>query len=228
MTHVVRETSVWGSDRRLLPNLKKRKILVSCRPYIDHPRIYAYKPCHQRGRARESQTFLISFAYSRSVDNSNEEDDFLQLVNDSGLLVCRYQTIFRGIPAYKIVVADRDVNVLHALELLEPDTEETEAALPKWSTLEHLFHNPNALSRDKEQLRQSIAVRIAPHTYQCPHCSWINFHDGEAGHRECDGPMKSEDICAPCASVGWTGIRQNNECRMYYCPGYTISSRNSS
>lgn len=224
MTHVVRETSVWGSGPSRLRNLKKREILVSCRPYIDHPRIYAYKPCRQRGRARESQTFLISFAYSRSVDDNNEdnEDDFLRLVDDSGLLVCRYRTTFRGTPAYKIVVADRDVNVLHALELLGPDTEETSvAALPKWSILERLFHDPNALGRNRSEEQQQ-GIQIAPQTYQCPHCSWINVHNGEAGHRECDGPVQSQCVCAPCAPSRWTGVRLNNEWRMYYCPGYTI------
>ena len=59
--------------------------------------------------------------------------------------------------------------------------------------------------------------------YQCPHCSWINFHTGEpVGHRECDGPLESQFQCVPQTELGWNGMRPLAEWQMYNCPGYTI------
>lgn len=222
---VVKTTNVWNYTNMNRQNTP-RNYIRHCYPFIDHKRLYAYKPRGQRGAARTDQTFIVSFAHMSGVD-STDSSDFLQAVSDAGLSVCRYRTKWRGVDVYKIIVASKEVNVLHALELLGPDEEEddeNEPSIPKWSLLNHCFQHPNHTSDESNQMKTAAPRCLGNNLYQCPHCSWINFHAGEPrqGHRECDGPLESQVQCVPQAEPGWTGTRPLAEWQMYNCPGYTI------
>ena len=116
---IVKTTNVWNYTNMNRLNTP-RNYIRQCFPFIDHSRLYAYKPRGQRGAARTDQTFIVSFAHITGVD-STDSSDFLQTVSDAGLSVCRYRTKWRGVDIYKIIVASKEVNVLHALELLGPD-----------------------------------------------------------------------------------------------------------
>jgi len=200
-----------------------------CYPFIDHVRRYVYKPRGQRGPARVDDTFIVSFAYIQNVDNTNDSA-FLQAVHDAGRTVCRYRTKFRGVDAYKIIVAGKNVNILHALELLGQDEEEDDDNAPpiaKWSKLTHAFQHPKRTSEESNRMRTAAPRRLGNNGYQCPHCSWVNIHGGElVGHRECDGPLDSEHVCVPHAKLGWKGRRYEPlpGWQMYECPGYTLIS----
>lgn len=205
-----------------------REYILSCYPFIDHARMYVYKPQGQRGPARVDDTFIVSFAYMNEVDNT-DDSVFLQAACDAGLTVCRYRTKFRGNDAYKIIVASKNVNILHALELLDQDDEEdneSEPPIAKWSKLNHMFQHPNCTSEERDQMKTAAPRRLSNNWYQCPHCSWVNSHGGEpsVGHHECDGPTGSEFVCVPQAKLGWNGMRYKQLLgwQMYECPGYTI------
>jgi len=221
--YIVSKTSVWGDTRG---NCVKNSIL-QCYPFIDHKRLYAYKPQSQRGKAHQSQTFLVSFAYCQGVDSSDNKE-FLEHVAYAGLRVCRYRTTFRGSPAYKIIIAATEVNILHALEILGADVEEEAPAhlpFPTWSVLNKHFQNPIITTEEWNRLKIKAPISLGDGIYKCPHCSWVNYHAGGQGHRECDGPLESEWVCVPQADFGWTGIGQSLPgWNMYACPGYTIES----
>ena len=132
---IVKTTNVWT----MFGTNMDRNYILQCFPFIDHPRLYAYRARGQRGAARRDQTFIVSFAHITGVD-STDSSDFLQAVSDAGLSVYRYRTKWRGVDVYKIIVASEEVNVLHALELLGPDEEEdeeeddeNEPPIPKWN-----------------------------------------------------------------------------------------------
>ena len=173
---VVQKTSVWSDMRRgnRIRQLAKQRI-TQYYPFNDHQKCYVYKPKGQRGPARNSQTFTVSFAYCGAVDRLDHKE-FLELVEDAGLRVCRYKTTFRGANAYKIIVANDAVNILHALELLPMDPDEQQPNVlpyPQWSILRSWFENPIPSLADIKRLQNTpgIPLRSKPncYTYKCPH-----------------------------------------------------------
>jgi hypothetical protein len=116
---VVKETTVWGdaynkrSPQEKMRCYKKQSLKASGSPFVDHARTYAFKPRSQRGPAREKQTFLVSFAYKPGVDAKTPEEEtaFYDRVHAAGLQFYKEECVFRGHPAYKIILYDADVDL---------------------------------------------------------------------------------------------------------------------
>ncbi len=104
---IIRETINWG---------KKEKIRQSF-PFIDHAKLYAFKPRTQRGPAREAQTFIVSYMYTDSF-TSARETEFLEKVNRLGLTYHKSETVFRDRQAYRILVLDAEVDLQRILVML--------------------------------------------------------------------------------------------------------------
>lgn len=105
---IIKETTNWG---------KKEQIRQSF-PFIDHAKLYAFKPRTQRGPAREAQTFIVSYMYTDSFTTAGETE-FLEKVNRLGLTYHKSETIFRNHQAYRILVLDLEVDLQHLLVLLD-------------------------------------------------------------------------------------------------------------
>lgn len=104
---IIKETNVWGHyhnirniDKRV-KLMKKQKILQKY-PFIDHYKIYAYKPKNQRGPAKEEQTFIISYAYN--YDTFADEAKFISEVNEIGLYFFKEKCLYNNKDAYKIII----------------------------------------------------------------------------------------------------------------------------
>ena len=104
---VIRETNVWG-DYHNIKNVNKRvrlmkkKEILQKYQFIDHHKIYAYKPKNQRGPAKEEQTFIISYAYN--YDTFADEAKFISEVNEIGLLFFKEKCSYNNKDAYKIII----------------------------------------------------------------------------------------------------------------------------
>lgn len=120
---IIKETTVWGdyykaknmnNIRRLM---KKSEIIHSGKysKYIDHPKIYAYKPKNQRGPARENQTFVVSYVYHYEQENLEE---FIEELDSIGLLFYAEPCIFRGYKAHKIIIYENVLPIDQILELV--------------------------------------------------------------------------------------------------------------
>ena len=104
---VIRETNIWG-DYHNIRNVNKRVMLMKKKeilqkyPFIDHHKIYAYKPKNQRGPAKEEQTFIISYSYN--YDTFADEAKFISDVNEIGLSFFKEKCIYNDKDAYKIII----------------------------------------------------------------------------------------------------------------------------
>lgn len=126
---VVKETSVWGDSYRakrpetvLRLKLKSGLLrLSSWYPIIDHVKKYCFKPKGQKGPARESQTFIVSYAYNydhiKFIDQ--QETDLRAMVERIGLSWYKEPCVFRGKPAYKILIMDADVKVEDVIDRVQ-------------------------------------------------------------------------------------------------------------
>ena len=119
--HVIKETSVWGHFKSK-DYLKQLRILQS--PFIDHAKIYAYKLRSQRGAARASQTFVVSYPYRYDdiQDKMEKETKWVEDILALGLRFHKEDCTFRGHPAHRILIMNTDVNLEAVLRLL-PDPE---------------------------------------------------------------------------------------------------------
>jgi hypothetical protein len=106
---VIKKTNIWGntSNARGLTTyrrLMKKREIITCEgyPFIDHYTIYAYKPRHQRGPAREEQTFILSYAYN--YDAFANETEFINKLSEIGLLFHKERCIYNAMSAYKIFI----------------------------------------------------------------------------------------------------------------------------
>jgi hypothetical protein len=106
---VIRETNVWGNyhnvrnlNKRIRMMKKLELITGKGYPFIDHHRIYAYKPKNQKGPAREEQTFILSYAYN--YDSFADEGAFIDTLNDIGLLFHKEKCLYESRDAYKIFI----------------------------------------------------------------------------------------------------------------------------
>jgi hypothetical protein len=110
---VIRETNVWGNCHNVRnPNkrirLMKKLELITGKgyPFIDHYKIYAYKPKNQKGPAREEQTFILSYAYN--YDSFADEGAFIDTLNDIGLLFHKEKCLYESRDAYKIFIYENN------------------------------------------------------------------------------------------------------------------------
>ena len=104
---IIKKTNVWGQFHNIR-NVDKRTRLIKKRqllgqyPFIDHYTIYAYKHKNQKGPAREEQTFILSYAYN--YDSFENEDAFINKLNEIGLLFHKETCLYKNRDAYKIII----------------------------------------------------------------------------------------------------------------------------
>lgn len=120
--YIIKETTVWGDQYRvrnpacILRCIQKRKI-VHTYPIVDHHKVYVFKPANQRGPARESQTFIVSYVYD-DISGDNETE-FISNLESIHLRFYKEPCVFRGKNAYKILIMDTDVDLHTVLGLLQ-------------------------------------------------------------------------------------------------------------
>ena len=121
--YVIKETSVWGDKYRarspngILRCLEKNKILQEY-PFIEHYKIYSFKPSNQRGPTRESQTFIVSYPYNYDSFIGNKEIDFINKLTSIDLRFYKEKCLFKNKDAYRILVLDTDVDLNLVLNLI--------------------------------------------------------------------------------------------------------------
>jgi hypothetical protein len=121
----IQETTVWGdaykanSPENILRCGTKNEILQTSYPFIDHYTIYALKSINQRGPAKESQTFIVSYVYIYDDYIGDREQEFIQKLNSIQLRFHKELCIFRGKAAYKILIMDTDVDLNTVLRLIQ-------------------------------------------------------------------------------------------------------------
>ena len=110
---IIKKTNVWGQFHNVR-NVDKRKRLMKKQqlingvdgfPFIDHYTIYAYKHKHQKGPAREEQTFILSYAYN--YDLYENEVEFINKLNEIGLLFHKEKCLYQNHDAYKIIIYEK-------------------------------------------------------------------------------------------------------------------------
>ena len=119
--YILKETTVW-SHFKSKDYRKHLRILQS--PFIDHEKIYAYKPRSQRGAARTGQTFIVSYPYryDDNPDKMEKEKTWIESITSTGLRFHKEDCTFRGQPAHMILIMNPDVH-LEAVKRLLPDPE---------------------------------------------------------------------------------------------------------
>ena len=107
---IIKKTNVWGQFHNVknvdehIRLMKKRQLITGMEgyPFIDHYKIYAYKHKHQKGPTREEQTFILSYAYN--YDSFANEDEFINKLNEIGLLFYKETCLYQTHDAYKIII----------------------------------------------------------------------------------------------------------------------------
>ena len=113
---IIKETSMWvnlqniRNSNKLLRLMKKQQVLQNS-TFIDHDKIYAYKPKSQKGPAKDNQTFIVSFPYASRYDTKNEESEFIKNLNEIGLSFYKENCIFRSHDAYKIIIYENELPI---------------------------------------------------------------------------------------------------------------------
>lgn len=120
---IIKETTIWGDSykARNLNNylrLHEKKKILQIRPFIDHYKIYAYKPIDQRGPARENQTFIVSYVYNYDNFIENRENEFIEKLSSINLKFYKEKCIYKENDAYKILIMDTDVDLNAILQLI--------------------------------------------------------------------------------------------------------------
>lgn len=87
-------------------------------PILDHSSVFAWRPRGTRGPASEGQTLIVAYPYKDAVDLSLTYDAFISATQELGLRVVKEDVVYRGHAAYRIVVADHDVDVEAAIAQL--------------------------------------------------------------------------------------------------------------
>lgn len=105
----VKETTVWG---------KHKQFILQTYPIIDHYKIYALKERCQRGPVRDSQTFLVSYAYNYDAFIGLQEEEFRTKLDVIPMQFYKEPCIYQGKDAYKIIVYDSEVILPLVLDLL--------------------------------------------------------------------------------------------------------------
>lgn len=129
-TYKIKETTVWGDvyNAKSLQNImrltgKRDLIYGEYRyPFLDHYKIYAFKPSSQRGPARESQTFIVSYTYNYDHFIGEKETKFISKLTTMNLRFYKEPCIFRGKNAYKILIMDTEVDLDRVLSLIPMST----------------------------------------------------------------------------------------------------------
>ena len=99
---VIKKTNVWGYKQNTIRLIKKADLLNDGYPFIDHYKIYSYKPKKQKGPTREEQTFILSYTYN--YDSYADEDIFISKLNEIGLFFHKEKCLYKNRDAYKIII----------------------------------------------------------------------------------------------------------------------------
>jgi hypothetical protein len=54
---------------------------------------------------------LVAYPYKNAIDRCDTYDAFISAAQELGLRVVKEEVIYRGHPAYRIIVADQDVDI---------------------------------------------------------------------------------------------------------------------
>ena len=109
--YIINDCSLWGRYRfdydtkTKMRIIKKSQLLYTDNyPFIvkDQYRIFALMPPKQKGKAKEEQTFILSYAYN--YDSFANEDEFISKLNSLGLLFYKEKCLYRTHDAYKIII----------------------------------------------------------------------------------------------------------------------------
>ena len=110
---ILAKSEVWGDERR------GKLQFLQWYPFTDHRQILALKPKGQNGPAKERQTFLLCYSYWRAInDNGTDEAKLIDQLSMMGMKYHKDRTTFRGHDAYRILIADSDVDIDVVLSLL--------------------------------------------------------------------------------------------------------------
>ena len=107
---IIKESSTWGNcsnvknTNKYIRLMKKRKILQNP-TFLDHHKIYVYKPKNQKGPAKEDQTFIVSYPYN--YDSYKNDDEFINQLNEIDLAFHKEKCLFRNQDAYKIIIYEK-------------------------------------------------------------------------------------------------------------------------
>jgi hypothetical protein len=85
MDMIIKETNIWGNNSNVKNTnkyirLMKKQQILQCYPFVDHYKIYVYKPKTQKGPAKEEQTFIVSYPYN--YDSYANETEFIDKLNE--------------------------------------------------------------------------------------------------------------------------------------------------
>ena len=122
--YIVRKSSVWGYWRNKkirnpheLTRLINKSEIRSLYPMVDHSEVYALRLKGQKGPAKESQTFILSYAYASEYFNQ-KESECLDKLKEAELQYYKAPCKYKDHKAYRIIVADKDVDIKLVLSLL--------------------------------------------------------------------------------------------------------------
>ena len=113
---IIKETTIWvnlsnvRNTNKRIRFIKKQQIRQNP-TFIDHDKIYVYKPKHQKGPAKEDQTFIVSFPYASRYDTKNDESEFINNLNEIGLSFYKEKCMFRTQDAYKIIIYENTLPI---------------------------------------------------------------------------------------------------------------------
>lgn len=115
-TMSITKTSVWGVWYNVRDTVKRDRLMKKnqlltkgSHPFIDHYKIYAYKPKNQKGPAKEEQTFIVSYAYN--YDSIADELAFINRLNEIGLLFYKEKCLYKTHNAYKIIIYENACSI---------------------------------------------------------------------------------------------------------------------
>lgn len=81
---------------------------------LNHSKTFAQRQVGQRGGSRISQTFLVAFPYTTAVSET-EIQGLLAELPTHGLQGLYERCLFRGIPAFRILIIDSEVQLEEAI-----------------------------------------------------------------------------------------------------------------
>lgn len=125
--YCIRKTNAWPHKlivRRELDGdyttIDARKI-ASYRPFVDHTNsdggFFAYRRKGSKGQPKFSQMFILSYAYK--YDHYRDDKEFVDFLDKSGMRMNKKPCLYRGEDAYRIIIANSDVDMEHVVELLD-------------------------------------------------------------------------------------------------------------
>jgi hypothetical protein len=124
--YIINDCSLWGRYRfdydtkTKMRIIKKSQLLYTDNyPFIvkDQYRIFSLMPPKQKGKAKEEQTFLISYSYDYSYDEVKEAE-FIERLKQIDLTFYKKKCLFREKEAYMMLIMDTEADLERILAIL--------------------------------------------------------------------------------------------------------------